>query len=61
MNEIKDAIESVWSRIMQMEDRISELEEKNFEIKSYNRPKTKNKNEGRKSTYSLGLDPKGKH
>ena len=32
MNKIKYAIESICSRVEQMEERISELEDRNFEI-----------------------------
>lgn len=61
MNGIKNATESICSRVEQMEDRISDLEERNFEVKNYTRTKIQNKNEGRKPTCSMGLNRKGIH
>ncbi|CAM9916482.1 unnamed protein product [Rangifer tarandus platyrhynchus] len=51
VNELKNEIASV---VKQREDRINDLEERNFEIKSYTRTKIKNKNEGRGLPWWIG-------
>ena len=51
VNELKNEIASV---VKQREDRTNDLEERNFEIKSYTRTRTKNKNEGRGLHWWIG-------